>query len=70
MAGGGIKGGIAYGSSNATASEPEDNPLTVEDWATTIYECLGINAHKKLLAPGDRPIDIVKNGEVRKELLG
>ena len=35
MAGGGIKGGIAYGTSNATASEPEDNPLTVEDWATS-----------------------------------
>ena len=69
MAGGGIKGGIAYGSSNATASEPEDNPHSVEDWAATIYHCLGINPGNKLLAPGDRPIDIVKNGEVRKELL-
>jgi uncharacterized protein DUF1501 len=69
MAGGGIKGGIAYGSSNATASEPEDKPLTVEDWATTIYQCLGINADKELLAPGGRPIEIVKDGEVRKELL-
>jgi hypothetical protein len=69
MAGGGIKGGIAYGSSNATASEPEDNPLSVEDWAATIYDRLGINPNKKLLAPGDRPIDIVKFGEVRKELL-
>ncbi|MFM8892440.1 MAG: DUF1501 domain-containing protein, partial [Planctomycetia bacterium] len=31
MAGGGIRPGIVYGSSNATASEPEDDPLTVED---------------------------------------
>jgi len=69
MAGGGIKGGMAYGSSNATASEPEDKPLSVEDWAATIYHCLGINPDNKLIAPGDRPIDIVKNGEVRKELL-
>src|SRR5580658_936628 len=69
MAGGGIKGGIAYGSSNATASEPEDNPLTVEDWAATIYHCLGINPDNKLIAPGDRPINIVKDGTVRKELL-
>ena len=68
MAGGGIKGGIAYGTSNATASEPEDNPLSVEDWAATIYDCLGINPDKKLLAPGDRPIDIVKFGTIRKEL--
>jgi hypothetical protein len=69
MAGGGIKGGMAYGSSNATASEPEDNPLSVEDWAATIYHCLGINPDNKLMAPGDRPINIVKDGEVRKELL-
>jgi hypothetical protein len=41
----------------------------VEDWAATIYQCLGINPEKKLLAPGARPIAIVKDGEVRKELL-
>ncbi len=69
MAGGGIKKGIVYGSSNATASEPEENALTVEDWATTIYHCIGINADKELMAPGDRPIEIVDGGKVRKELL-
>ena len=69
MAGGGIKGGIVYGSSNATAAEPEDDPLTVEDWATTIYDRLGIVADKELMAPGDRPIEIVDGGKVRKELL-
>lgn len=69
MAGGGIKGGIAYGSSNSTASEPEDDPLTVEDWAATIYHCLGINSDKELMAPGDRPIEIVNDGNVRQALL-
>lgn len=69
MAGGGIKQGVVYGSSNATASEPEDDPLTVEDWATTIYDRLGIVADKELMAPGDRPIEIVDGGEVRKELI-
>ena len=69
MAGGGIKQGIVYGSSNATASEPEDDPLTVEDWATTIYDRLGIVADKELMAPGDRPIEIVDGGKVRKELI-
>lgn len=69
MAGGGIKQGIVYGSSNATASEPEDDPLNVEDWATTIYDRLGIVADKELMAPGDRPIEIVDGGEVRKELI-
>jgi uncharacterized protein (DUF1501 family) len=69
MAGGGIKGGLVYGTSNSTASEPEDNPLGVEDWATTIYHCLGITADKELMAPGDRPIEIVDGGKVRSELL-
>lgn len=69
MAGGGIKRGIVYGSSNATASEPEENALGVEDWATTMYHCLGIVADKELMAPGDRPIEIVDGGKVRKALL-
>jgi hypothetical protein len=69
MAGGGIKKGIVYGTSNATGSEPEDDPLTVEDWATTMYHCLGIVADKELMAPGDRPIEIVNDGNLRKDLL-
>jgi uncharacterized protein (DUF1501 family) len=69
MAGGGIKQGLVYGSSNATASEPEDDPLTVEDWATTIYDRLGIIADKELMAPGDRPIEIVDGGKVRRDLV-
>jgi len=69
MAGGGVKGGITYGTSNATASEPDEDPLTVEDWATTIYKCIGIVADKELMAPGDRPIEIVNGGKIRSELL-
>jgi hypothetical protein len=69
MAGGGIRQGVVYGSSNATASEPEDDPLTVEDWATTIYDRMGIVADKELMAPGDRPIEIVDGGKVRQDLL-
>ena len=69
MAGGGIKRGVVYGRSNPTASEPEEDALNVEDWATTIYDRLGITADKELMAPGDRPIEIVNGGKVRKELL-
>lgn len=69
LAGGGIKQGSVYGRSNATASEPEENALSVEDWATTIYHCIGIVGDKELMAPGDRPIEIVKGGKVCKELL-
>ena len=69
LAGGGIRQGHVFGSSNATASEPDEDPLSVEDWATTIYHCLGINAKKELMAPGGRPIEIVEGGNVRSDLL-
>jgi len=66
MAGGGIQKGTIYGSSNATASEPEENALTVEDWAATIYNRIGIVADKELMAPGDRPIEIVDGAKLYK----
>jgi hypothetical protein len=69
MAGGGLKRGVVYGTSNATASEPDQNPLTVEDWATTIYHCMGITADKELMAPGDRPIEIVADGKVVQDIV-
>jgi hypothetical protein len=69
LAGGGIKGGMVYGSSNATASEPEEYPVGPADLFMTVYHCLGINADKELMAPGDRPIEIVDGGEVIKSIL-
>jgi len=69
LAGGGVKRGIVYGSSNSTASEPENDPLTVEDLFTTVYHALGIVADKELMAPGDRPIEIVDGGKVIQEIL-
>ncbi len=70
VAGGGFKRGLVYGSSNSTASEPELNPVRVEDVLTTVYHQLGINADKELMAPGDRPIEIIDGGQVVKDLLG
>lgn len=70
VAGGGFKQGLVYGSSNATASEPEESPVRVEDVLSTVYHQLGINSDKKLMAPGGRPIDIIHSGEVVKGLLG
>jgi Protein of unknown function (DUF1501) len=70
VAGGGFKKGLVYGSSNSTASEPEENPVKVEDVLTTVYHQLGINADKELMAPGGRPIEIIDDGEVVKDLIG
>lgn len=69
MAGGGLKKGIVYGSSDALAAEPENDPMTVENLATTVYHQLGINADKELVAPGDRPIEICDGGKVVNEII-
>ena len=69
MAGGGLKQGLVYGSSDSTASEPEDNPVRIEDLLTTVYHQLGINADKELMAPGARPIEIIDGGEVVNDLI-
>ncbi len=69
LAGGGTKKGFVFGASNATATEPERDPIGPEDLATTVYHQLGIVADKELMAPGNRPIEIVDGGKVRNELL-
>ena len=69
LAGGGIRGGTIYGTSNATASEPENNAVSPADLATTMYRQLGIVADKELMAPGARPIEIVNGGRLIKEII-
>ncbi|AMV33565.1 hypothetical protein VN12_15670 [Pirellula sp. SH-Sr6A] len=69
LAGGGVKGGLVYGSSDATATEPEFDPVSPEDLATTMYHLLGIVADKELMAPGDRPIEICDGGKVLSDIL-
>ena len=69
MAGGGMQRGLVFGASDSIAAEPADGMVSVEDWSKTMFHCLGINAEKTLTAPGGRPIEIVRGGRVRKELL-
>jgi hypothetical protein len=69
LAGGGVKRGLIYGSSNSIASEPENNEVGPADLATTVYYQLGIIADKELMAPGNRPIEIVDGGKVIRDLL-
>ena len=44
-------------------------PLTPEDLATTIHQQLGINGHEAFHTPEGRPIRIVKDGRIIRELL-
>jgi uncharacterized protein (DUF1501 family) len=69
VAGGGFTRGQIFGATDATATEPESNPVAVEDLMTTVYHQMGINADKELMAPGGRPMEIVDGGRIVKEIL-
>ena len=69
LAGGGTKGGMIHGASDATAAEPDLDPVSPADLATTMYRLMGIVADKELMAPGDRPIEIVDGGNLIEPLM-
>jgi hypothetical protein len=69
LAGGGVKAGTIYGQTDPRGAEPARDPVSPEDLATTIYNQLGINAERELMSPGNRPLEIVKNGSVLYDIL-
>jgi hypothetical protein len=70
LAGGGFSRGKIYGASNATAAEPDADEIGPGDLFATLYQQLGIDHTKRLLAPGGRPIDIIRDGKPQPGLLG
>lgn len=69
LAGGGITKGQIYGASDSIGAEPSRDPVRVEDYLATCYWQLGIDSNKRLMASGERPIDIVHDGKVMKGLI-
>jgi hypothetical protein len=62
LAGAGIKRGHIHGETNAAGAEPERDPVRPADLAAVVFAQVGIDPTKKLMAPGDRPIDLVRDG--------
>src|SRR5205085_8762692 len=58
FAGAGIKGGQVVGSSDRTASEPHDRPVTPAEIAATVYRGLGLGPHTPLPGPDGRPLPL------------
>lgn len=62
LAGGGIKGGTAVGSSDARGMEPASDPVRPEDLAATIYHCLGIDYTQSISSPEGVRITLSRGG--------
>lgn len=69
MCGGGIRGGQAVGSSDRLGESPQDNPVTPNDLARTLYACLGINPDRELFTPYGRPILVNQGGKLIRGLI-
>lgn len=58
LAGGCVKQGFVYGSSDAHGATPDENPVRPEDLAATIYYALGIDPATEIYTRDDRPLVI------------
>jgi uncharacterized protein (DUF1501 family) len=69
LGGGGIRGGIAVGRSDARAEKPAETPYGPEDLAATMYYLLGIDSQREFHTPEGRPVKIANQGRLIRELI-
>lgn len=69
VAGGGIQGGRVIGRSDARAERPAGDPRGPEDLCATMYHLLGIDPADEFHTPDGRPVRIVNNGRIMRDLL-
>jgi hypothetical protein len=69
LGGGGIQGGRVIGATDQRAERPAHSPHGPENLAATIYHLLGIDGTEEFHTPEGRPVQIVNNGRVIRELL-
>jgi hypothetical protein len=58
LAGGGVRGGLVYGSSDRIAAYPAERPVTPDDLAATIFRHLGIRLDHELIDTQGRPLPL------------
>ncbi len=64
VAGGGVRGGQVYGSSDRTGSQPTSNPVSPQDLMATLYHCLGVDPHATIHDLQHRPYTLVEGAPV------
>ena len=68
VGGGGMKGGIAVGKTNADGTSVETDPYTSQDVMASICKALGISLETTFTSKSGRPMKIANSGKVIKEL--
>ena len=68
LAGGGVKGGQVYGSSDRQGAQPRDGRVSPQDLTATVLHCLGFEPHTEIRDRLNRPIP-ASRGEVIHAIL-
>jgi uncharacterized protein (DUF1501 family) len=68
LAGGGIRGGVVYGASDAQGGFPRDGMVQPQDLHATIFHCLGFASDTELRDTLGRPVPITR-GDVIRQIL-
>jgi uncharacterized protein (DUF1501 family) len=63
LAGGGVKGGMRHGETDASGSKVKDGIVTVQDFNATIAHALGLNWNEIIMSPSKRPFQIADKGQ-------
>lgn len=69
LAGGGVKGGIAYGKTDEGAERVIENPVKIPDFNATIAYALGLPLDQVLYSPSKRPFTVADKGKPVLDLL-
>jgi hypothetical protein len=69
LAGAGIRGGTAYGTSDEQAAYVKDGPVSPADICATIYECLGIDPEMHVPDAAGQPTKVSLDGRVIRDIL-
>jgi hypothetical protein len=70
LAGGGVRGGQALGSTDAKGEQVKDRPVKVPDLYATLLDAFGVDGTKQYRTPEGRPIRLAEKGKVVTELFG
>jgi uncharacterized protein (DUF1501 family) len=68
LAGGGIRGGVVYGTSDRYAAYPATNPVSPTDLAATVYHCLGVDPQTTIRDKLNRPLAVCDGEPIRAVL--
>lgn len=63
LAGGGLKGGVAYGQTDEGAENVVENPVKIPDFNATIAHALGLPLDHILYSPSKRPFTVAHKGK-------